>query len=169
MATAPIVFQCGACRRVISDSNQLVAAVAELDALVLDGVIGVSVTGGDATYASLQCSACKHPLGRQYSQPPQPSLENVVHREEAPRYTLSRVALESYVLGSAQSGPSSNGTNDAGQSSATAIEPATRIEALETSEADVRLQLAQVMRVVLALDQRLRSLEDVGPERKRSR
>ena len=192
---APIVFQCGSCRRVISDSNQLVAAVAELDTLILDAVTGVSLAEVGDSFTSLQCSSCKHPLGRCYSSPPQPALAYVVHQKDAPRYALSRASLESYMLGSAASGQLDGkiedcGTGEAGASNghdkcerglagaaAAALEevlPSTRIEALERSDADVRVQLAQVMRVVLALDQRLRSLESDGgdaaeSERKRQR
>lgn len=198
--SAPMVFQCGACHRVVSDSNQLIAAVAELDALVLDAVVGVSVVKADEAFATVHCIACQHPLGRCYSQPPQPSLMHIVHREDTPRYALLRASLESYVLGSAKvarDDADSIGGGGGGKSSSVAngqagetvalfaggpdaaapqpLESLARIEALESSEADARLQLAQLMRVVLALDQRLRSLEGssgeaaLEPERKRQR
>jgi len=172
MADAPIVFQCGGCRRVVSDSNQLVAAVAELDALVLDAVVGVRIDNDtDGSFSTLRCAACCHTLGRRYAQPPQPALIQVVHRLEAPRYALSRAALESYVLGSAQvehdaqlvngieRHPMAAGVGGSASHLEIAAESAARIVALQQSEADMRLQLGQVMRVVLALDQRLKALE----------
>ena len=162
-AVAPMVFQCGSCRRVVSDSNQLLSAVAELDALVLDAVVGVTAEVDEPAFATLRCSACHHKLGRCYQQPPKESLTHLVHRDDAPRYTLSRASLESYVLGSTQAKHTTGG----GTSSSTELSsdvallpiPSERVAALEASEADMRLQLSQLMRVVLALDQRLRSLE----------
>lgn len=178
--SAPMVFQCGACHRVISDSNQLLAAVAELDVLVLDAVVGISIVEGGEAFSELRCSACQHNLGKCFTQPPQPSLTDLVHRKDAPRYALSRAALQSYVLGSAQAEHAVNGApagGAAGNDSPSPemlqrFEPNGRLEALETSETAVRLQLAQLMRVVLALDERLRSLEDAGatqPTSKRKR
>ena len=38
---APFIVMCGSCRRVVSDSYQLLFTVADLDALVLDAAVGV--------------------------------------------------------------------------------------------------------------------------------
>lgn len=185
--SAPMVFQCGGCRRVISDSNQLLSAVAELDALVVDAAIGVSAEAPETSeFFTLRCSSCKHDLGRRYKAAPSSSLDDIVHRPEAPRLCLTRLSLECYVLGSANQasiGDNANGMHCSDHQ--TASSPGAlvstgghvegRVQALERTEADVREQLAQLMRVVLALDQRLRSLEgdgdgsELGGERKRAR
>ena len=177
---APIVFQCGACNRVVSDSNQLLAAVAEHGVLVLDAVVGVRIGEADpadkyAAFLPLHCSACNHVLGRVYQQPPDPSSAFLVHSNATPRYSLLQSALGSYVLGSAAAHsvaldpdeepappdslpPTANGGDHALQPGV-----AGRIDALESSEASAQQQLTQLMRVVLALDQRLRSLEEAKP------
>ena len=189
---APMVFQCGACRHVVSDSNQLLLAVAELDVLVLDAVIGVVVGQGDpdSSCAVLRCAKCEHKLGHLYTKAPEPSLASLVSTQDAPRYALTRAALECYVLGSARDAhnltgvsgtradiESSHSVTDEGAipEQRQLVDPTSRLHALESSEADVRTQLSQLMRVVLALDQRLRTLEgeDSGAgnehERKRPR
>ena len=201
---APIVFQCGSCHRVLSDSNQLLSAVAELGVLVLDAVVGVKAADADAAkklqngggsssadnYLPLHCSACEHVVGRLYEQAPQLALVHLVHRPEAPRYCLVQDALASYVLGSAglpvdtaaeeseeaaaDSAKRQKVTDAAAATRADGIAAAAtvaaagdgssslRLDALESSDANVRQQLAQLMRVVLALDQRLRGLEESG-------
>ena len=199
---APIVFQCGGCHRVVSDSNQLLSAVADLDILVLDAVVGVRVAdtaaGADDVdnrdFALLHCSACDHQLGRVYSRSPQPALD-IVHRDGVPRYALVQSALASYVLGSAalhvadsqQQRPNARELDERGvgaaddqqqqplpQQHTPAMLPQQRpvLQLVDASgEASFReqlaghdLQLTQLMRVVLALDARLRSLEDGGQE-----
>ena len=193
---APIVFQCGSCHRVLSDSNQLVSAVADLGVLVLDAVVGVKTAdaaaeklqnGGASSSADgclpLHCSACEHVVGRLYEQAPQLALTHLVHRPEAPRYCLVQDALASYVLGSAGLQVNAAAVEDeeavadsakrqklTDASAATGVDGIAaaagdgsgRLEALESSDANVRQQLAQLMRVVLALDQRLRGLEESG-------
>jgi hypothetical protein len=175
-----MVFQCGSCHRVISDSNQLISAKAELGVLVLDAVIGVNVGSEvDMEHAALPlcCSACGHRVGRLYQQAPSPSLTDVVHHDDAPRYALIQESLASYVLGSTGltvNGRSRDGDGvdagggdagppqqlQAGDHDSSAIGGlSTRIAALEGSDTGVREQLGQLMRVVLALDQRLQSLE----------
>ena len=110
MLSAPIVLQCGSCRRVISDSNQLVCAVEALDALVVDAVQGVQLGGAPSRaeagaadagseHAPLVCTGCGATLGRSYAAAP-PELAALVHAEDAPRYVLLRAALSSYLLGS---------------------------------------------------------------------
>ena len=177
-----MVFQCGACHRVISDTNQLLAAVADLGALVLDGVVGVRVDHANSTeedFQLLRCSGCDHVVGRLYRRPPQPGLSHMVHTDAAPRYCLDHRALETYELGSAAGAHDVNG--EAGTSSSSskpaqgdgvldapnvstgdALATLRRLETLEQSDAGVKEQLAQLMRVVLALDQRLRGVEETG-------
>lgn len=173
MAAAPIVFQCGTCQSVVSDSNQLLSAIAELDVLVLDAVVGVTLKAGEpeAGYSMICCSACAQELGRLYTDAPSPSLTAVVHQDQAPRYALSRGALKSYMLGSAQqmheqrrpvleeSTRAQSGTHTASSVAPSELDLTARILALESSEAEARQQLMQLMRVVLALDQRLQSME----------
>lgn len=173
---APMVFQCGACHVIVSDSNQLVSAVAELDVLVLDAVVGVRC-GPPETDASatLSCAACGHTLGQQYKKPPTAALDGIVHSSSSPRYALTRGALDSYVLGSAAQ---DNGevvapaddtegrgsvapTGLAMEAAAMSSAAIARIDALESADADVQLQIAQLMRVVLSLDQRLRTFEEL--------
>ena len=190
MAAAPIVFQCGGCRRVVSDSNQLLSAVADLDVLVLDAAVGLRTGPADDTgaYDTLHCAACGHGLGRKYRQPPAPNLAHLIWQDAAPRYCLTRSSLESYVLGSSSqhwpdettepgsgtSAAAANGSSHATQLAASEAGPATsRVEALERCEADARQQIAQLMRVVLALDQRVHMLEGdaaaTGSKRKQVR
>ena len=174
--SAPVVFQCGACHRVVSDSNQLLAAVADLGVLCLDAVVGVRIgdseSGADRSFAPLHCSACEHPLGRIYREPPRPELEGLVHTNDQPRYSLLQSALASYVLGSAAVHGASEdalATSAPPGEAAIALNGAAgvphlaggeRLDVLETNEASTRMQLTQLMRVVLALDQRLRSIEE---------
>ena len=184
---APIVFQCGACYRVVSDSNQLVAAVADLGVLVLDAVVGVRIGTADAAAhtSPLHCSVCGHTLGRIYQQPPQQAFIDLVHTDSEPRYALIQNALASYVLGSAAAhgadeggggGQGGGGRAAAATAAATAhaeegttgtaraatLSTASRLEALESGEASAQQQLTQLMRVVLALDQRLHAVEEAG-------
>lgn len=193
-------MQCSACQRVISDSNQLCSAVAELNVLVLDAVIGVTAgapSEDDSASVPLHCSGCGAQLGRQYRKAPRPSLAEIVHSDGAPRYALSHAALSSYVLGSAAlhnslppphacgdgGGAAANGganADNSGDSSAPPPPPmAGQEEAWAGAAADVaaaaaaavgarenaggegvREELTQLMRVVLALDERLRGVEE---------
>ena len=103
----PFVMQCRGCRAVVSDSNQLVATVEPMDALVLDAVLGVRIessqtgSGADAgcEFSALKCSSCEGLLGRRYTSAPA-KFEAVVSRGSQPRYTLKKEALLSYALGS---------------------------------------------------------------------
>jgi hypothetical protein len=169
---APMVFQCGACYRVVSDSNQLLAAVEELGVLVLDAVVGVRVGEADDADEALplHCSACEHLLGRMYRRAPAPDLDRLVHTRDAPRFSLAQSALASYVLGSAaaaSAAAATNGDSDAhGGGSEAQIGSAAGGELSaprEGADEGTQQQLTQLMRVVLALDQRLRSLEAVAP------
>ncbi len=185
----PVVFQCAGCRRVVSDSNQLVAAIAALDVLVVDAVVGVAIGEAESSspdggvHVTLSCGWCEHVLGRLYRQAPSdlalPAPQGLVHRDDAPRYSLLRGALESYALGTAGlqrdgeagGGSAGGGGGRGGIEEDAAAGASTLVARLEAGEADVRTQLAQLMRVVLGLDGRLRSLEshaDDG-ERKRQR
>lgn len=177
---APIVFQCGNCHRIISDSNQLLAAVGELGVIVCDAAVGVQQgSSADAEDSSLplRCRACQHLLGKQYQKPPQPSLEGLVHTSEQPRFAFFQSALVSYVLGScaaqaaaaAADPPSEDAAAVAADSSSGGDAAATlplaaerRLDALESSEKSAREQVTQLMRVVLALNQRLCALEEAG-------
>ena len=164
---SPLVMMCTQCRQVVSDSNQLLSAVAELDALVLDAVVGIRISeasteAGDALFGKLSCSKCDAELGRIYRRA-EPALQHIVHQPSAPRYTLYRAALGSYVLGSAKE------QHDAAQPGREADAPREVPPAASQSVADpsaaadeVRVQLAQLMRVVLGLDQRLRAIEQGG-------
>ena len=38
--SSPFVIQCVDCRRIVSDSNSIVMAVEQLDAIVLDSLVG---------------------------------------------------------------------------------------------------------------------------------
>ena len=191
MLSAPIVLQCGSCRRVISDSNQLVCAVEALDALVVDAVQGVQLGGAPSRaeagaadagseHAPLVCTGCGATLGRSYAAAP-PELAALVHAEDAPRYVLLRAALSSYLLGSigehhhaakglarplAQYGdpdaPAANGGSGggAGAEGGGAAEQLARLGALEAEGASLRSSVSNIMRVVLALDERLRGVEE---------
>ena len=137
-------------------------------------------------FVTLVCAACDQPIGKQYKLSPLDSISipSLVHRQTAPRFVLSRGALTSYVLGSTSSGSNDGAEIHAAIGEAAGIvanaeaalllpETTARFDALERADGDVRLQLAQLMRVVLSLDQRLRSVEerngdraaDVGAER----
>ena len=196
MLSAPIVLQCGSCRRVISDSNQLVCAVEALDALVVDAVQGVQLGGAPSRaeagaadagseHAPLVCTGCGATLGRSYAAAP-PELAALVHAEDAPRYVLLRAALSSYLLGSigehhhaakglarplAQYGdpdaPAANGggrrrrgRRRRGGGGGGAAEQLARLGALEAEGASLRSSVSNIMRVVLALDERLRGVEE---------
>lgn len=114
---SPLVFQCASCRTVITDSNQLVCTVEALDALIVDAVLGVTVSppadsgsnsalqGSEFPADCITCDACSAPLGCQYSTAPAavPAAlaEQVVWRQLAPRYALRRHALAAYALGTA--------------------------------------------------------------------
>jgi hypothetical protein len=173
---APLVFQCGSCFRVLSDSNQLVAAVAELDVLVLDAIVNVSFgePADEGAFIPLMCSSCSCSIGRLYCKAPTRGSTAVVHTPSAPRYSLQTSMLESYVLGSVkQQHENAGGAGHAGRTTtqvSCSMLPVTvtndalphvksRLASLEGAEADVREQLAQMMRVVLGLDSRLRAVE----------
>ena len=165
---SPFVMMCTQCRQVVSDSNQLLCAVADLDALVLDAVVGVRISEatevGDSLFGKLSCSKCDAELGRIYRRTGQPALQHIVHQPSAPRYTLYRAALGSYVLGSAKE------QHDAAQPDRDADARAREVPAIASQSVadpsaaadEVRVQLAQLMRVVLGLDQRLRAIEQGG-------
>lgn len=95
---APFVLMCGSCRRVVSDSNQLLCAVADLDALVFDAVVGVSIGADPVTdpagnvSVKLSCGACQAVLGNVYRKATA-ALEHIVYHHSAPRYALDRAAL----------------------------------------------------------------------------
>jgi len=103
---APFVVQCAGCRRVLSDSNQLMCAVETLDVLVFDAVVGVRIDEaergvGDTVSATLSCTECQAQLGHRYSRVPA-ALAAVASTPAAPRYAMQRHALASYVFGSAK-------------------------------------------------------------------
>ena len=108
--STPLVMLCKQCRQVLTDSNQLVCTVAELDGLVMDAVLGVRIDsalqrggqGADAgcTYCTLWCTGCESELGRQYTTA-RPEMQQLVP-SAGPRYVLHRSALQSYALGSAK-------------------------------------------------------------------
>jgi hypothetical protein len=163
----------------------------------VDVVVGVqSHPSGVSTHDALRCAHCNHELGRTYKQPPTPALSSLVHQDGTPRYCLTRSALESYVLGTAKMQHDAQGVASGNGAAALSDEPhgaseagmglaadaiatgsgdvLSRLRSLEGSGADARVQLAQLMRVVLALDQRLRAVEkeeedNDGEERKRRR
>ena len=113
-------------------------------------------------------------------------LAALVHAEDAPRYVLLRAALSSYLLGSigehhhaakglarplAQYGdpdaPAANGGGggggagaDGGSGGGGAAEQLARLGALEAEGASLRSSVSNIMRVVLALDERLRGVEE---------
>ena len=168
---SPFILMCGQCRRVVSDSNQLLCAVAELDALVFDAVVGVRVSDAvddnneGGSLGKLTCSACQAELGRVYYRPPA-SLQHldIVHQSGASRYTLYRSALGSYALGTAKaqhdaSRPASSSEAAPSSNGVTRVPQQQQPEGSSVAD-EVRLQLSQLMRVVLGLDQRLRALED---------
>ena len=165
---SPFVMMCSKCRQVVSDSNQFLSAVPELDALVLDAVVGVRISEqtaleGAAVFSKLSCSSCKAELGRIYQAAP--AMQSVVHTQEKPRYTLYRCALGSYVLGSAKTQHDAlQPSLDALQGSAPKEVPAVSQESFSKCSPatdEVRMQLSQLMRVVLGLDQRLRFIEQL--------
>lgn len=102
---APFVLQCAGCRRVVSDSNQLVCTVSALDVLVLDAIVGVRIDqpehAQEQAAAVLSCSECQAQLGHVYSRV-EPELSAVLSQPSAPRYAMQRHALASYVFGSAK-------------------------------------------------------------------
>ena len=192
---APVVFQCGSCHRVLSDSNQLLSAVEELGVIVLDAVVGVAMEeegpDGAPAFLQLRCAACEHAVGRVYRQAPSPALIHILDQPAAPRYALEQTALASYVLGSA--GLAAFGAVDAEQTADADAADAQQSPpdghpqhqhqhqqqrvglsatldggggASTAAELDaMREQMGQLMRVVLALDQRLRSVEADGANR----
>ncbi|KAL1499920.1 hypothetical protein AB1Y20_012602 [Prymnesium parvum] len=165
----PFILTCHKCRQVISDSNQLLATVPSLDALVLDAIVGVRIDPTDeregaAAFGRLSCHDCHTELGRVYSAAAEP-LQHVVHRPEAPRYTLHRGALGSYVMGSAkeQHDRAHGVRSDGGEA-----EGAWAARDGAGGEASENVLVQQLMRVVLGLDQRLKALEQLrakGEER----
>jgi hypothetical protein len=206
---APVIFQCGNCHRVLSDSNQLLSAVEQLGVIVLDAVVGVAVeeeeeagdgsqerssSAGAPAFLRLRCAACEHQVGRVYRQAPSPALAHIVDEPSAPRYALEQTALASYVLGSAGVAAfgAADGEHAADADAADAQQPPPldgqprqppteqqqqqqqqqqqRVGGLDSAgsasaaaELDaMREQMGQLMRVVLALDQRLRSVEEGG-------
>lgn len=167
---APVIFQCGRCHRVLTDSNQILTAVAELGIVVFDAVIGVHVGERDAAEEDmalpLHCSACDHCIGRIYQQPPLPTLANLVHSDEAPRYALLQDALASYEFGSSAgflAAPSKEAADtEAASNGSMQLDTAGRLDVLERGNADSQTQLTQLMRVVLALNQRLHTLEEAN-------
>lgn len=158
-------MMCASCRQVISDSNQLVAAVARLDALVLDAVVGVRIGqtelhDADALFAYLSCNGCNAELGRAYRKA-NPEIHQVVSETDAPRYTLHRSALSSYVLGSTKAQhDAAHPLKDTSKEAHTHVaSPATGQNADEVSPTTDKLLVQQLMRVVLGLDHRLRRVE----------
>eukprot|EP00966_Prymnesium_polylepis_P082786 1917214-Prymnesium_polylepis.1 len=175
---SPFVMMCSQCRQVISDSNQLLSAVSSLDALVLDAVVGVRISEATehedgAVFSKLSCSSCEAELGRVYRQTT-PAMQHIVHARGSPRYTLFRSALGSYVMGSTKTQhDAAHPADDGSPADEAAAQPAEAVAhavdsqcgetALPSSTADeMRVQLAQLMRVVLGLDQRLRAVEQQG-------
>eukprot|EP00965_Chrysotila_dentata_P243227 6205309-Pleurochrysis_carterae.AAC.1 len=100
----PFVIQCRNCRRVLSDSNQLVCALEPLDGLVLDAVLGVHIDDDEQTeregelsgcsFVSLHCAECRTVVGRLYSAAPRPLSQAVAPNTRERRYVLHRSALQ---------------------------------------------------------------------------
>ena len=179
----PLVMLCKQCRQPLTDSNQLVCAVAELDALVMDAVLGVRIdsalkpgAGADAgcTYCTLWCTGCESELGRQYTTT-RPEMSQLVATTGA-RYVLHRSALQSYALGSTKIrhdeamkiAPSEDGSAGSGGPAPAEPAVATRDEtppeplAATGAAADGRVDgeaLSDVHRMLLYLDQRVSALE----------
>lgn len=154
--STPIVFQCATCRRVVSDSNQLLAAVGELDALVFDSVAGVRIgLAVTDNFRTLSCGACGHLLGRCYAPVPG-TLDVVAHHEGAPRYTLHTASLESYVIGTCAGLAPAPAGGEGGEGTAT---EQLALAGPAAADEGTRLQITQLMRVVLSLDQRLKLIE----------
>ena len=123
---APLIIQCAGCRRIIADSNSMVAAVEQLDAVVLDSLVGARLcplTSGEAgsnglagggggggggggsgggSYAPLVCCGCERELGRRYSEAPAALPAELRHEPGRPRYVIHRSAVSSYQLGGAK-------------------------------------------------------------------
>ena len=179
----PLVMLCKQCRQPLTDSNQLVCAVAELDALVMDAVLGVRIDsalkpgdGADAgcTYCTLWCTGCESELGRQYTTT-RPEMSQLVATTGA-RYVLHRSALQSYALGSTKIrhdeamkiAPSEDASAENGVPAP--IEPANGARderppetvAATGAGAEGRVDgesLSDVHRMLLYLDQRVQALE----------
>ena len=117
---APLIIQCAGCRRIIADSNSMVAAVEQLDAVVLDSLVGARLGpltsaeasgdgllgggggGGGGSFAPLVCCGCGRELGRRYSEAPAALPAELRHEPGRARYVIHRSAVSSYQLGGAK-------------------------------------------------------------------
>ena len=102
----PLVLQCRNCRRVLSDSNQLLCTIEALDGIVLDAVLGVRIgqeplEAAGCKYVTLTCMTpdCGLEVGRCFTSAP-PEISEAVQSDGKPRYVLHKAALQSYELGS---------------------------------------------------------------------
>lgn len=104
--SSDVIFQCGNCRTVISDSLGGYHAFLETNTILLTTALNVSLhdtlnmstSGPDAgcTFKILHCDTCSSPLGKVYSSTT-PALDS--HRHT---YTFDTASLISYQLGSAR-------------------------------------------------------------------
>jgi hypothetical protein len=176
--SSPFVIQCVGCRRVISDSNSIVTAVEQLDAIVLDSLVGARLgsshaDGDGSTFAPVICTGCERELGRRYSEVPLQLPAEMRHDPASSRYVVPRSNLQSYQLGGAKLAHDADDFGSrqpppagSGDSAPRQRERGAGAEALQLSPADdggTKQQILHLMKVILSMDLRIKRLEEERP------
>ena len=175
---SPFVIQCVGCRRIVSDSNSIVMAVEQLDAIVLDSLVGARLgssrgDGEGSSYAPVICTGCERELGRRYSEVMHPLPAEMRHDATSPRYVVPRNNVQSYQLGGAKM---AHDADDFGsRQPAPALsdlfsrqnERAGEAEALQPGTASdnggTKGHILHLMKVILSMDLRIKRLEEERP------
>ena len=172
--SSPFVIQCVDCRRIVSDSNSIVMAVEQLDAIVLDSLVGArlgSLRGGGEgnSYAPVICTGCGRELGRRYSEVMHPLPAEIRHDATSSRYVVPRNNVQSYQLGGAKIAhdaddfgsrePAPAGSDDSAprRHEAEALQPRAAAE-----DSGTKGHILHLMKVILSMDLRIKRLEEDG-------
>lgn len=174
--SSPFVIQCVGCRRIVSDSNSIVMAVEQLDAIVLDSLVGARLgssrgDGEGSSYAPVICIGCERELGRRYSEVMHPLPAEMRHDATSSRYVVPRNNVQSYQLGGAKMAHDADGFGSREPAPAGSDDSAPRqherggeAEALQPSTAaddsGTKGHILHLMKVILSMDLRIKRLEE---------
>ena len=166
--SAPLVFQCRSCYRIIGDSLSFVSSDEEMQIFTLQASSNVSrskdvitsKSGRDAesTFHLLHCAGCSSTIGRVYL-----TTSEAMHaslNERVNRFTFDSEAVTSYELGkneyvSEQAGATFPAKADDSNVTGSVMAVSTE-QQLQTVQAD----LTKVQNLMLVMDERIAKLEE---------
>ena len=161
--SSPFVIQCVDCRRIVSDSNSIVMAVEQLDAIVLDSLVGARLgslrgDGEGNSYAPVICTGCGRELGRRYSEVMHPLPAEIRHDATSSRYVVPRNNVQSYQLGGAKIAHDADDFGSREPAPAGSDDSAPRRHEAEA----LKGHILHLMKVILSMDLRIKRLEEDG-------